>query len=286
MSKEDVSNIEKLKDANNYQMWKFQVQILFKAADSFEIVNGEYKLADITDDKLKLNWKTKDAKAQKIIITTVDRQALTHLLHCKTSCEMFKKLDAIFERNTEQQRYSLLHEFFAFSFNKDLDISSHISSLEDLSHKLKSIKQDISEEMLISKVLAILPNSYKHFVSAWESTATEEKSLTNLTARLILEEGRLKSGNGDESDQVAFKAFNSRKTNNKFYNNKNNNSYQPKSYQNQSNNASYQNQYNNPRSNSNFQYPKCSFCHKTNHYEKNCFFNKNSNYNRRKNNDN
>lgn len=56
--------------------------------------------------------------------------------------------------------------------------------------------------MIISKILATLPERYKYFASAWESAPKEHKKIENLTARLIAEEQRT-----DESKetQVAFK---------------------------------------------------------------------------------
>ena len=44
-----------------------------------------------------------------------------------------------------------------------------------------------------------LPEEYNHFVSAWESTSAEEKTIDNLTARLIMEETRRKSQKTDQS---------------------------------------------------------------------------------------
>lgn len=59
-----------------------------------------------------------------------------------------------------------------------------------MSHRLKSLNQDIDEKIIVFKILVTLPEKYKYFVSAWESMPTPDKTLTNLTARLIVEESR------------------------------------------------------------------------------------------------
>lgn len=41
--------------------------------------------------------------------------------------------------------------------------------------------------MLMSKILSSLPEHYKYFVSAWESTNKNEKTLSNFTSRLLTE---------------------------------------------------------------------------------------------------
>lgn len=38
-----------------------------------------------------------------------------------------------------------------------------------------------------------LPESFKHFFCAWESTAKEQQTLENLTSRLVMEEARMSS---------------------------------------------------------------------------------------------
>lgn len=56
--------------------------------------------------------------------------------------------------------------------------------------------------MIIAKVLTTLPEDYRYFASAWEQ---REKTLENLTARLIAEETRNKSKEPEEK-AVTFKA--------------------------------------------------------------------------------
>ncbi|UYV75029.1 hypothetical protein LAZ67_12002177 [Cordylochernes scorpioides] len=39
---EDISIIDKLKDSENFDIWKFQINIIFKANNLIEIINEEY----------------------------------------------------------------------------------------------------------------------------------------------------------------------------------------------------------------------------------------------------
>ncbi|XP_026824427.1 uncharacterized protein LOC113561717 [Ooceraea biroi] len=61
--------------------------------------------------------------------------------------------------------------------------------------------------MIISKILATLPLSFKYFASAWESTAKRDRTLDNLTARLIAEKMRSAESQTEEK-AVAFRATN------------------------------------------------------------------------------
>ncbi|KMQ84228.1 copia protein [Lasius niger] len=70
--------------------------------------------------------------------------------------------------------------FFDFTFNKESDVATNISKLQNVVHRLKALNQDISDEMVIAKILSILPEYYRHFVSAWESTMDKEKNAAKL----------------------------------------------------------------------------------------------------------
>lgn len=60
-------------------------------------------------------------------------------------------------------------------------MSLHISKTENLVHRLKTLNHSIDENIVISKILSTLPEHYyKYFITAWESTALNERTLTNL----------------------------------------------------------------------------------------------------------
>ncbi|CAB3257953.1 unnamed protein product [Arctia plantaginis] len=59
----------------------------------------------------------------------------------------------------------------------------------------------------MSKILTCLPERFKYFATAWELTSNNEKTLINLTNRLLLEETR----NSNCEEQIAFKAVNKKK---------------------------------------------------------------------------
>ncbi|XP_018396370.1 PREDICTED: uncharacterized protein LOC108774708 [Cyphomyrmex costatus] len=179
---EDYYNIEKLVGVENFEIWKFQIKVLFRANEVIEIATTE------TEGERNGVWKKKDAVAQKIIISTIDKKPFLNIMECDTSYQMWTKICNTYGRDTEQQRCKLLQEFYNVSFNKGIDMSTYIN-----------------DNMVISKLLATLPKEYSHFVSAWESTETERKTLDNLLARLLGEEQR-RHPKEEEEGGIAFKA--------------------------------------------------------------------------------
>lgn len=199
---EDSANVEKLIDSESYQLWKFQIGILFKANELYDIVAINTPL-DARDNP----WKKKDAIAQKLIVTTVDKKPLMHLLNCNTAYEVWMKISAIYQRDNEQQKCNLLQTFYGLTYDKTTDIAAYVSKLKNIAIRLNALDTKIEDDMLISKILATLPEEFKYFASAWESTERNEKTLDNLTARLIAEEMR-NSGRQTDEKPVAFKVTN------------------------------------------------------------------------------
>lgn len=195
---QEIASIERLVNAESFELWNFQIVIFFKASGLFTIVTGEEKVEDLTADKDKKAWLQRDAKAQKIITSTVDRKVLIHIMNCTTSSDMYTKLKSLFKKDTEDKKCQLMQEFFCCQFEKGTDLSAHISKLQNMAFRLKSLKQDITDEMLMSKILSTLPDRYKYFKTAWESTSLQEKTLNNMIVRLLTEENNNKQSSSKE----------------------------------------------------------------------------------------
>lgn len=122
--------IKKLADQDNFQLWKFQIVVAFKAKNVYDVVSGEEARPAAGEALAK--WKVKDAKAQRLIVSTIERKTLIHILNCTTACGMFKKLCSIYERDSEQQKCLLTREFFSYKYDKSANISTNISNLENV----------------------------------------------------------------------------------------------------------------------------------------------------------
>ncbi|XP_073996174.1 uncharacterized protein [Rhodnius prolixus] len=254
----EVIEIDKLKKPEDFQCWKFKITILLKANGLYGIVSGE-EASPPQDHKDYNLFVQRDAKAQKLIILSIDKIPLTHVMTCNNSKEMFKKLKEMYERDSTQQKFDLMQEFFNFKFNNSVDISTNISILENLVFRLKALNNEINDSMVMSKILTSLDSKYRHFWSAWESTPNEEKTLSNLITRLANEEKRFSCS---EDVAVAFKSEIKNKTNRSY-------STPVKCFS--CSKPGHISKFCSNRRQSKF----CKICKKNNHDEKNCYFRKN-----------
>lgn len=200
----EVVKIKKLQNVSDWSRWKFQLKVLLNDLDIYGIVTG--------DDLMPVNqivgtetqaeaagrystnykaWKKKDNKVQKYLSTTVGDQALLHIMNYNTAKEMWDKLHAVFEQKSQTSIHLIQQKYYAYQMDENDNIASHISKLEDLAQQLKDLGEPIPKSMLMTKILMTLPSSFSHFHVAWESTATSERTLENLTSRLMVEEARL-----------------------------------------------------------------------------------------------
>jgi len=176
-------------DWDNWNVWKFLMIIVLKSKGLYGIVSGEQGRPHTNTDE----WDKKDAKAQEVLVTRLDENPVNHILSCTTSSEMWSKLIAIYEHKSEVSVHLLQQKFFNLKYNVS-SIADFISQLEDLKTQLKHLGEELSDKMIVTKILMSLPDNMKYFVSAWESTPAEQQTLNHLTSRLLVEEVRNKKG--------------------------------------------------------------------------------------------
>lgn len=201
MGETEVIQIEKLQQQSQWTAWRFTVRITLLAGEIFDVVSGDAvkpvsagasaDAAATADANKKIaEWNKKDARAQKIIATSLGERAKIHVYQCLTSKAMWDKLHSVYEQKNESGKHLLQQKFFSFVKEKSDDIVTHISKLETIVQQLRDLGVVIDDNMVITKILMTLPDEYRYFVSAWESTAKNLQTIENLTNRLMIEESR------------------------------------------------------------------------------------------------
>lgn len=89
----------------------------------------------------------KDAQVQKFIVTLINNIPMMHILDCKNSREISDELCGIYEKDVDQQKYSLSQEFFNFKYDKCNAMSTHLSKTENLAHRLNVLKQELTRKL-------------------------------------------------------------------------------------------------------------------------------------------
>lgn len=211
MNSENSSTV-RLSGAGNWKLWKFQIRIILRSKGISKIVDGsEGKPVQGTDETSvvfakRLNeWIGKDVRAQETLVTRMEEAPMRHLTTCETASEMWRKLAAIYEQESNISVHLIQQRFFQLKYEGE-GIAIFVSKVEEIANQLKQVNVDISEGMQITKILMSLPDEFKHFISAWESVSQERQSINELISRLLIEEERINGKENQEKDNYAMAA--------------------------------------------------------------------------------
>lgn len=281
MAEEDsTKNIEKLVDAESYAVWKFDVEIAVSAIGLEKMLRLAERPTNVTEDI----WIRHDGRVKRIISSTIDKKAKLHIMKCTSAKEMFDKLASVYEKDTEQNKHKLLMEFYSYQYDKKLNMIDNIAVLENLAVRLSSLSHNIDDDMIIGKVMSILPQEYRYFSTAWQSTAKIEQTLANFIMRLSDEEAAKKQGHKTEEQASVFKT--TQKPRNSYrkddYKKHVKRCFKCNSTQHLANNCdagagtsgSSQNSHSSQRGQNFGRFEKCGYCGKGNHTEERCFHRK------------
>ena len=141
----ELVKVSKLKNAENWNIWKFQIRIMLISNSVLDIVKGDKaKPTPPSAEDVAANaaltaqyaknleeWTKNDGIAQRIIATTVEKTPMLHIINLESAKEMWDKLHEVFENKTEVSIHMLQQKWFSYTKDPADDMSTHISKLED-----------------------------------------------------------------------------------------------------------------------------------------------------------
>lgn len=203
----------KLRDKTNWSIWKFATQIVLESkgwlsyVDGTNLEPGEFK-ADGSKksdqayrDELRA-FKKIDIQVREIIVLRLEESVMGHILTCTTAYDMWSKLSAVFEQKSEVSIDVLQARYYNHRLQGQ-GVAKYFSELEEIREQLSQLNEKISDRMFMSRVMTGLPEDFRYFQSAWDSTESNRKTVNELVSRLLIEEERMK-GKQKETEEVAF----------------------------------------------------------------------------------
>lgn len=218
--------LDKLEGAQNWLVWKLQIELVLEHHEVLEVVTGELKKPVAIDpvtfetqvvyNAAMKEFKKKDTTARLIIIKGLNDANLQLVNTCTSASEIWEKLLAIYEQSSGQRLDRLLAQFFNYSKNFDENIATHVAKIQSIFHELNDEMQRLEkvrlpDVILMSRIMSTLPTEYFEFQSVWESISRETRTVNLLTERLRLIEARLPVKN--EKQSSAFIAKTKKKSN-------------------------------------------------------------------------
>lgn len=120
--------------------------------------NGTVAIDEVPEDQEGL-WLEKGAEAASILTTTCAPKVKQHLT-CYLSHEVYTKLQATFEKDTEHQKCTFMHELYASTWDRSKNVMENISYIQNLAHQLNAIDQPVNQTAVMTKIAQILPPAF------------------------------------------------------------------------------------------------------------------------------
>lgn len=213
----ELSRSIKLKGSENWSSWKFLIKIKLRSLKALSIIEGDNPKpvsptgvdADLTNFRTQLGeWEKLEGMAQSAIVCALSEQVQCLIRTCETAKSMWDKLESVYGHKSETSTHLLSQQWYQLKKEDNETISTYVSKVQDLAHRMSELGDKVSDPMVMTKILLTLPDDYDHFCTAWESTAAAERTLINLVSRLVMEETRKDVRQaGGEGDALAARRF-------------------------------------------------------------------------------
>ena len=137
-------------------------------------------------------WLQKDVDARTYLYSTIKFEQQSSLHGCPTAFSMWSRIQTEYAQVMADNEHLITAKFFDYKYQFGHSVMAHVAAIEQIAAQLKDLNAPMSDVQIMSKILLTLPPSYRHFLSAWDSVPSTEKTIKLLTSRLVKEEIRTK----------------------------------------------------------------------------------------------
>lgn len=147
-------------------------------------------------------WLRDDAKARAIISSAMENIQLECVLVCTTAKEMWDALSRVHEQKSASNKLILTQRFHEYKMSSTDTVVQHVSKVQNMAQQLRDLGENVSELMIMAKILVGLTTKYNTFATAWDSVEPARQTIEHLSERLIREESRL-TAEGEATSALA-----------------------------------------------------------------------------------
>jgi hypothetical protein len=109
INQNEVSRSIKKFTRSNFQVWKFQMTIIFESKELLDIVEGTKMIENVDDQRI---CRKHDNHAITLIINAIGEKFMASLLNYRTSTTMWQRLSTVHPTNAKASRSKKAIKFF------------------------------------------------------------------------------------------------------------------------------------------------------------------------------
>jgi hypothetical protein len=198
----DDKNRVPLFDGTNFSNWKFRMEALLDEKDLLELVTELYSAKVVIQegdteqakkekrDRL-VELRKNDKKCKSQIIQRIADSHLEYVKDAETAYEMWSTLQTTFERKSMASQVLLRKKLLTMKFNVGTDsMNTHFLKFDGTIRELKSARANLEQSDVVCHLLLTMPPEYDTVVTAIETLASEELTISFVKNRLLDEESK------------------------------------------------------------------------------------------------
>lgn len=147
----------------------------------------------ITNTEQIKSWTKRDIRAQRYMMNTILPSLQENFAECDTAHEMWEKICFAHLHMASENINVTLNKYYTYKYVEGHDVTAHMNALKALVRRLKDLKEPVTDNSYMLKVVSTLPPKFEVFKAIWSNLTDEERSMKALVVRLVAEEERLKS---------------------------------------------------------------------------------------------
>ena len=124
---------------------------------------------------------------------------------------MWVKLTSQHAARADDTIHQRWQELYDYKYDSEKNVTSYINGILSIANQLREMNEPVPERQILNKILAALPPTFRMVRSAWTVVPVNERTIDNLSRRLVAEESVIASYESESENEmsIAFRAHNS-----------------------------------------------------------------------------
>ncbi|XP_076918762.1 uncharacterized protein LOC143579299 [Bidens hawaiensis] len=177
-----------------YEFWSIRVKTVLRSHDLWECVTSVFNARDTDEARLTEN-RRKDARALALIQQAVHDTIFSRIAVAETANQAWTVLETEYKGDSKVltvKLQGLRHEFETLQMKDDETVSDFLSRVMRIVNQNRAYGEDVSDQLVVEKVLRSLPTKWDHVLTAIEeSKVLSTQSFDQLMGSLQSHEERV-----------------------------------------------------------------------------------------------
>ncbi|KAL2513398.1 hypothetical protein Adt_18998 [Abeliophyllum distichum] len=183
-------------NGSNFKHWKENIMIVLGCMDLDLALRTEQPPALTTESSTEAKrdiekWNRSNRMSLMIMKRSIPETFRGSISEEQNADKFLKDIEQRFAKNEKSETSTLLDNLISMRYKGKGNIREYIMEMSNLTSKLKALKLELSEDLLVHLVLISLPAQYGQFKVSY-NTQKDKWTLNELISHCVQEEERLK----------------------------------------------------------------------------------------------